>query len=411
LNILIVAPYILLPEYPEFSKNTTGLGIMVETISRAVASDSEMSVQIYTNTISSRKNINGYEIRSHTVKDLILHVKIRYIDDFFHNLIKPSGTKSRLKSAYYALNTSYLEYTIKQWADIVHFHDLGYLSVHGMDICEKLGKKYVLTLHTLTKDSPFGTDETRKWESIYVPRSISNGCAVSVISTEMKEKLLDWYDVDKPDLIKVILNTSDLRTDSVNSENIRVKYSIPTDSKLIICAGLLSKRKNQIQLVRAFKKLSTEAQKHIYILLIGADSDDRVYLENLNNLLADDFIGKHIQKTGYVSHNHISSYYAAADANAVVSVKEPFGLPYVEAMHMGIPTLTFTDIESTKDVCFPETSICVSERNDQSLAEGICAVIRKKWDKDDIKRKAKGFSTDAMGRKYVDCYKELGSNI
>ena len=78
---------------------------------------------------------------------------------------------------------------------------------------------------------------------------------------------------------------------------------------------------------------------------------------------------------------------------------------------MGIPTLTFTDIESTKDVCFPETSICVSERNDQSLAEGICAVIRKKWDKDDIKRKAKGFSTDAMGRKYVDCYKELGSNI
>ena len=157
--------------------------------------------------------------------------------------------------------------------------------------------------------------------------------------------------------------------------------------------------------------MSTEAQKHIYILLIGADSDDRVYLENLNNLLADDFIGKHIQKTGYVSHNHISSYYAAADANAVVSAKEPFGLPYVEAMHMGIPTLTFTDIESTKDVCFPETSICVSERNDQSLAEGICAVIRKKWDKDDIKRKAKDFSTDAMGRKYVDCYKELGSNI
>ena len=34
-----------------------------------------------------------------------------------------------------------------------------------------------------------------------------------------------------------------------------------------------------------------------------------------------------------------------------------------------------------------------------------------KWDKDDIKRKAKDFSTDAMGRKYVDCYKELGSNI
>lgn len=384
---------------------------MVETISRAVASDSEMNVRIYTNVISSRKHIHGYEIYSHTVKDLILHFKTRYICDLFLNLIKPSGTKSRLKSAYYALNASYLEYAIRQWADVVHFHDLGYLSVHGMDICEKLGKKYILTLHTLIKDSPFGTAEARKWEFLYISRSISIGCVVSVISTEMREKLLDWYDVDKPDLIKVILNTSDLKADNVSSESIKNKYGIPVDSKLIICVGLLSKRKNQIQLVRAFKKLSKENQKHIYILLMGADSNDKVYLEELNNLLADDFIGKHIQKTGYVSHDSISGYYAAADANAVVSLKEPFGLPYIEAMYMGIPTLTFTDIGSTKDVCFPETSICVSERSDQSLADGICAIIRKNWDKSIIKEKSKNFSTDVMGRKYVDCYKELANGI
>lgn len=411
LNILIVAPYILLPDYPEFNRNTTGLGIMVETISRVVASDSEIKVRIYTNTISGRKSIHGYEIYSHTVKDLALHFKMRYTGDFLRNLVKPSGTRSRLKSAYYALNTAYLECAMKDWADIVHFHDLGYLSVHGMDLCEKLGKKYVLTLHTLTKDSPFETAEVRRWESIYVPRSVARGCVVSVISTEMKEKIMDWYDVDKPDLLRVILNASDLRTDNRDGEKIRRKYDIPTDSKLIVCAGLLSRRKNQIQLVRAFKKLDKEAQKDIYILLIGADSKEEAYLEKLNHLLEDDFTSKHIRTTGYVSHDIVSGYYAAADANAVVSVKEPFGLPYVEAMQMGIPTLTFGDIGSVKDVCFPETSVCVSERNDQALADGIRAIVRKNWDKDAIKEKAESFSVNVMGRKYVECYKELAEGI
>lgn len=410
MNILIVTPYILLPDYPEFNRNKTGLGIMVETISRAVASDPEINVRIYSNAISGRKDIHGYEIYSHTIKDLVLHFKIRYIGVFFLNFIKPSGTSSRFKSAYYALNTSYLEYAIKEWADIVHFHDIGYLSVHGMDICERLGKKYVLTLHTLTKDSSFETEEVRAWEAIYVPKSVNNGCMVSVISTEMKGKLLDWYNVGKTDLIRVILNTSNLNIDNGNNEKVRNKYNIPADAKLIICAGILSKRKNQVQLVRAFKKLNKEEQKDIYILLIGADSNDKAYLEELNSLLTDDFIKKHVQKTGYISHDAISSYYAAADANAVVSVKEPFGLPYVEAMYMGIPTLTFSDIESTKDVCFPETSICVQERQDQALSDGVCAIINKNWDKSAIKEKSKNFSVNAMGQKYVDCYKELMNN-
>lgn len=118
-------------------------------------------------------------------------------------------------------------------------------------------------------------------------------------------------------------------------ENFRERLGLP--KRFILFLGTLEPRKNLIQLVRAYAQLS---DKSIHLILAGAQGwfYEELYAE-VETLGLKEFV----HFPGYVNGEDQVLWYNAAEVFAYLSTYEGFGLPVLEALACGIPTLTSTN--------------------------------------------------------------------
>lgn len=100
----------------------------------------------------------------------------------------------------------------------------------------------------------------------------------------------------------------------------REKLSIPKTSKVILFVGVSSWTKG----FHYFNKLMS-ANPHYVYMIVGIKVEPRKNIINLP----------------YIEHKYISQIYKLADALVHTAINEPFGLIYVEALHYGIPVVSF----------------------------------------------------------------------
>ena len=117
-------------------------------------------------------------------------------------------------------------------------------------------------------------------------------------------------------------------------EVFRQRLELP--KRFILFLGTLEPRKNLKQLVRAYAKLK---DKNTHLVLAGAQGwfYKEVY-EVVENLALQDFV--HVP--GYINGEEQVLWYNAATVFAYLSKYEGFGLPVLEALACGTPTLTST---------------------------------------------------------------------
>jgi glycosyltransferase involved in cell wall biosynthesis len=106
--------------------------------------------------------------------------------------------------------------------------------------------------------------------------------------------------------------------------------------RFILFLGTLEPRKNLKLLVRAFAKLRDTG---IHLVLAGAQGwFYKDLYEIVESLALQDFV----HFPGYIRGEDQVLWYNAALAFAYLSIYEGFGLPVLEALACGIPTLTST---------------------------------------------------------------------
>jgi len=124
--------------------------------------------------------------------------------------------------------------------------------------------------------------------------------------------------------MKLIANTS--------KGNVRERFSIGNDKKIILSVGRLVKEKGFEKLFKAFSNLLRDD----LVLLIVGDGDYREELINFAHKLG---IDKKILFAGHVSRQEIWNFYKDADVFILLSFSEGNPTVFREAMYMEVPVI------------------------------------------------------------------------
>ena len=110
----------------------------------------------------------------------------------------------------------------------------------------------------------------------------------------------------------------------------------------ILFVGRVAPNKHQqdlITLVRFYNELFERPARLFCVGIVGSTHDR--YAAVLRELARDLGVADQVQFTGAVSMSQLRAYYAACDVFVSMSDHEGFGVPLLEAMHMGLPVLAY----------------------------------------------------------------------
>ena len=177
---------------------------------------------------------------------------------------------------------------------------------------------------------------TQNWRR-KLPIGIKNSNLLMTISKTSKRDIETYLQIQKLPSIPVEYIYADvdkLHTDQIDTKSVLSKYKIEKGYFLFL--GTLEPRKNPLKIVEGFHRFKKENANDIKLVFAGKKGwlyeDVISYIEK--HKLSDDVIF-----TGYVSQEEKSALLQHTKAFLFLSVYEGFGMPALEALQMGTPTL------------------------------------------------------------------------
>lgn len=180
--------------------------------------------------------------------------------------------------------------------------------------------------------------------------------------------------------------------------DIRNKYHIPQEGKIILFLGRIIKRKGCDILINAFRKIQNN--KSLYLLICGEGSElnkiqELVKIHNLHNIIF----------TGKIEPSIRAEYFRQSDVFVLPSytlngVIEAWGLTVNESLEQGTPVIASTAVGAAFDLSDGRCCIRVQENDINSLANGLLKILndidleilcKKLYNKYSIKKMAEGF--------------------
>jgi glycosyltransferase involved in cell wall biosynthesis len=389
-------------------KNITGYGYMVRDIADYVSRTGVEVDVITTSAITSGRKYNAVTILTRTWMDLLMFATPYYLGKMSQLIqtYRPSFTRF-IKLFFYFLSAGYVEHILRVGNyDIVHIHGIGFANQPYIDCCNKLGQKYVITLHGLNSfsDSVLMENCEKQFEKDFLQDAYNNNIHLSAISTGILNVIKGYLGV-QTDIksFRVVTNGTDVTDRICCTLDIRQRFGIGSDKEIMLCVGNLSIAKNQMQVVRAYALLPEKIKNCLCIMFLG---DDRI-LGELDSQNSVSGLEDNIIFCGNISRDEIGSYYKQSNFTVLASISEGFGLSIIEGFVYGLPNLTYSDLDAIVDLFDEKAMIAITDRSDEALAAGIVQMLSKKWDREYIKQYAKNFSLEHMAQEYVAVYKEI----
>jgi glycosyltransferase involved in cell wall biosynthesis len=221
---------------------------------------------------------------------------------------------------------------VRRAADLFHGPDLRIPRAKGVPL--------VSTIHdafSLTSDL-FASAEFRKKRGRLYRDALDRAAAVITVSEASRDRLCEALDVP-PDRIRAVPLGIDDRFVPQSPEvvgEVRRRHDLP--DRYLLFVGQVSRRKNVDRLVAAFAAMA-DAQPDLHLVLAGRPSYGA---EDTRAAIEDSPARDRVRLTGHFPDEDLPGLYAGAEALALVSLDEGFGLPVVEAMGCGVPVVAST---------------------------------------------------------------------
>ena len=113
-----------------------------------------------------------------------------------------------------------------------------------------------------------------------------------------------------------------------------IKFLRLQGKKIILFVGRLTLQKGPDYFLRTAKRVIAERPDAHFVVAGSGDMDDQ-----LRHLATELGIADHLTFAGFLRGSELSAVYQAADAYAMPSVSEPFGLTALEALSFGVPAV------------------------------------------------------------------------
>lgn len=213
--------------------------------------------------------------------------------------------------------------------------------------------------------------------------SISKAKKILTISQFSKDAICQNYSIE-PERVVVthpgydtsLYNTS--LEQSKKIEGIKKKYGI--QGKFILFVGTIQPRKNINRLIEAFERVSV-SQK-VSLVLIGKKG---WLYDGIFQRIKESPIHSKIHWLDYVKEEELAIFYKGAECLVLASLYEGFGIPVIEAMACGCPTVV-SNTTSLPEVA-GDSSVLVDPFSVTSITEGIKMVLEKQSLHDTIRKK------------------------
>lgn len=231
-----------------------------------------------------------------------------------------------------------------------------------------ISTKMIMTIHDLNHlELPqFYTRFHRYYYELIVKPSARKCSKILTVSNFSKTKILEWLKCD-PSKIEVIYNGINTAFKPINDPNmfevVRKKYLLP--EKFILYIGNLKPHKNVPTLIHSMKYVHG-----VKLILNGKETQElKELIEKLN-------VREKISFIGYVDDDDIKYLYNMAQVFVFPSLYEGFGLPPLEAMACGCPTI-ISDAECLRELV-KDNDFVFERKNYKQLSEKINMLIEDK---------------------------------
>lgn len=191
-------------------------------------------------------------------------------------------------------------------------------------------------------------------------------------------------------------------------EWVKKKYNLP--EKYFLCVSGKDARKNIPHVIKAFNNfLQQEKYKDIYLVLTGNTAHNYTLLDELN--IPNDIRSKIYMPDRYIDSEDLAVLYSNAVSFFFMSLYEGFGLPALEAMQCGTPTVV-ANTTSLPEV-IGNGGILLSPTNVDELSNAMndlykSETLRTNLSEAGLKRAA-SFSWQRTADEYAAIFKKIGS--
>jgi glycosyltransferase involved in cell wall biosynthesis len=152
----------------------------------------------------------------------------------------------------------------------------------------------------------------------------------------------------------------------------------------ILCTAVDRPPKNLATLIRAIALLRGKFPEHCLVLAGQLRTEDRTWrrrsqsveskLPAAMDLIKDLGLSKHVVVTGFIPDEQLGALYRGASLFVLPSLFEGFGMPAVEALAMGTPTLV-SDLPVLREVTLNAANYIADPLNAEQMADEIADVL------------------------------------
>jgi len=383
MRVLSYAWYIYDSRLKPFNENYSGGGLVVRNLCNYIGKYHESYLFL------------GQVIEPELTVENIKIVKTNY--DITQKNVKGNNKK------YIDYMTDIFEKAIKKIKpDIINFHDYGDLAESIVkNVCFKLKIPYVITCHLYeAKNAEYGGYEDAR-EASKKLLELPN-IKIITVSNGMKRKILeDCKDYDEKRLVP-ILNGTDFKADRRNNT---LKKEVGIDNrKILLCAGSIGDRKNQIQLLRVFEQDASLREK-VCVIFCGKMAVRSTY--NIIDEIEKADLTDCMLYVGALQNEEMKDYYSMADALIMPSYAEGLSISALEALAYGLPVIMYADSECADDLNDQRVTCFADSHSDASMGKAIHEWYEKSWDSEYIKNYSKRFTMEEMAKNYLEFYEKI----
>ncbi|MBL7206314.1 MAG: glycosyltransferase [Candidatus Aenigmarchaeota archaeon] len=273
----------------------------------------------------------------------------------------------------------------KNKIDIIDGHWIESGGIVAYMLSQILKRKYIVTEHGILAelcDGAVGKKSDK--ESVVIKRVLDNADKIITESKNLME-FIGLYTDKKPILIRYGI---DLSKFSPGKKSI---FERPT----FLSVGSLNKRKNRIELLKAFKIL-LDKNFDADLVIIGSGSEK----DKLKKFIEENNLSRNIKLIDYVENDKLPSYYSSAVAFVLTSLHEGFGLVFIEAEACGCPSIAYNLYAIPEAI--GDAGILVKARDIEGVAESMKKILTDKKLRDKLSKNAVNYSKEFSLNKRIN---------
>lgn len=218
---------------------------------------------------------------------------------------------------------------------------------------------------------PQALSRARRWYlETFTPSSCQRATRIIAISQSTAQDIAQTFGIAS-EKIAVAIPGVDSRFRPLEAAQVaqfRQQQGLP--ERFLLHLGTLEPRKNLVMLLRAYAALSARLREQTPLILAGGKGWD---YDEIFQTIEQYHLQNTVRYVGYVKGDELPLWYNAALALVYPSLFEGWGLPVVEAMACGCPTVV-SAVSSLPEAA-GDTGLCLPPQDDAAWTLGLRQVI------------------------------------